>query len=334
MRLFRNREIRLLFVAMIIVTAVFTLQSHTVSAIAAAITFFACLLIIITVMVFLYWRYKQIALLSACLKRVNGGDYSLELQDNDEGELSILKSEIYKVTMTLKIQNESLKKDKTALADSLSDITHQLRTPLTSMFMMTDLLCGDNLPDERRAEFTGCIRTQLERLQWLVESLLKISKLDADAIKFKKQTVKPCKVIAKAAAPLNIPMELKNQKFFVDAPDFSFICDVNWTSEAFINIMKNCIEHTPEGGEIHITAATNPLYTQFTIADSGPGIDKADMPYIFNRFYKGKASGAGNVGIGLAMSKRIVEAQGGSIEAKNVPCGGASFVIRFPKQNQ
>lgn len=317
---------------MLLTAVIFTVLSSLTPASAPAITFCACFLIFITVILFLKWKYKQIALLSACLKRVNSGDYSLELRDNDEGELSILKSEIYKVTMTLKVQNESLKKDKMALADSLSDITHQLRTPLTSMFMMTDLLCGGNLPDERRTEFTGCIKTQLERLQWLVESLLKISKLDADAIKFKKQTVKPAELIEKAAAPLNIPMELKNQKLSVSVPDFNFTCDLNWTSEAFINIMKNCIEHTPEGGEIKITAAENPLYAQFTIEDSGPGIDKADLPYIFDRFYKGKMSGTGNVGIGLAMTKRIVEAQGGSIAAKNTPCGGASFIIRFPKQ--
>lgn len=275
-------------------------------------------------------RYRQITDLNAYLKRVNSGDYSLGLGDYDEGELSILRSEIYKVTTTLREQNESLQREKVLLADSLSDISHQLKTPLTSMFMMTDLLAGGHLSETKRLEFTGRISAQLERMQWLVESLLKLSKLDADAIVFKPRSVTPAELIGKACAPLNIPMELKNLTVYINAEGAPIYCDPDWTAEALINILKNCVEHTPPGGCIRISAAANPLYAEIVIRDSGPGIDKGDLPHVFERFYKGKNAGADSVGIGLAMARGIIGAQGGSLTATSKPGGGASFTLRLP----
>ncbi|CAA7600501.1 Two component system, signal transduction histidine kinase [Acididesulfobacillus acetoxydans] len=318
----------LLLTAAVATTAVFMFSPAAAGMAALGYVFMAVFFLIST-----HARYRHLARLSAYLKRVNSGDYALELPDNDEGELSILKSEIYKVTTTLRQQNESLRKEKATLAASLSDISHQLKTPLTSMFMMIDILSGENLPEEKRTEFTDCIRQQLERLQWLVESLLKISKLDAEAVTFRIRPVSPGELIEKARVLLNIPMELKNQTLSVEEGNgLSMDCDLNWTAEALINILKNCVEYTPSGGNIRIAFSTNLLYTQIRVSDSGPGIDKEDLPLIFNRFYKGKHSGNDSVGIGLAMAKSIVEAQGGSLTAENEP-GGAMFTLRFPKHD-
>lgn len=315
----------------LVIAVAATAAAYAASPLAAAVMGVSSLVMIAVFLLFTRSRYRQLIRMTAYLKRVNGGDYSLELRDNDEGELSILKSEIYKVTTTLREQNEALKNEKTVLVNSLSDISHQLRTPLTSMLMMTDLLCGSDLSREKRLEFTGCIRQQLERLQWLVESLLKISRLDAQAVTFKKRRVAPDELIKKACAPLNIPIELKNQSLTVETDGAPFLCDLNWTAEALINVLKNCVEHTPRGGRLRISAFTNPLYTEVSVQDTGPGIDGADLPNIFNRFYKGKNACPDSVGIGLAMAKAIVEAQGGSIEARS-GAGGAAFTLRFPRQ--
>jgi signal transduction histidine kinase len=331
--LLRNKEVKRLLLAVLLIGIAGTAVSYSLFPQAAAVTGCTCLLIAAVFFVFTRYRYQQLIRLNAYLKRVNSGEYSLELQDNVEGELSILKSEIYKVTMMLREQNKLLKKEKIYLANSLSDISHQLKTPLTSMFVMTDLLCDSNLSEDERTKFTKHIRLQLERLQWLVESLLKLSKLNADAVIFKRQSVRICDLIEKACAPLLIPVEIRNQTLFINAEELSLNCDFNWTAEALLNILKNCVEHTPAGGEIRITTCANPLYTQILVQDSGEGIDKFDLPYIFNRFYKGKNASEDSVGIGLAMAKSIVEAQSGSIEARSEPGNGALFLLRFPKSS-
>jgi signal transduction histidine kinase len=330
--LFRNKEVKIFLIVILLIGALGTIACTFISAIAAFITGATSLLTIFTYLFFIRWKYKQLEKLSDYLKRVNDGDYILELQDNEEGELSILKSEIYKVTLTLREQNEQLKKEKAYLSDSLSDISHQLKTPLTSMFVMIDLLCDNQLKKSDRIIFTGRIRAQLERLQWLVQSLLKLSKLDAKTVVFKRQTILINELIEKACAPLLIPLEIKNQTFVVHADNTPFICDFNWTVEALVNVLKNCIEHTPSGGEIQILSESNPLYTEITVRDSGSGINPLDLPYIFNRFYKGRNASEDSVGIGLAMARTIVESQGGGLEARNADTnGGAVFKFRFPK---
>lgn len=276
---------------------------------------------------FTWWRYRELDRLAEYLTRVVEGNYGLDIRDNAEGELSILKSEIYKVTVMLSEQAAALRKEKGNLADALSDISHQLKTPLTSMFVMTDLLCGD-LPEEKRVEFTGKLRRQLERIEWLVTSLLKLSRLDAGTVEFRKAAVSAERLVSAACEPLLITMELKEQKLVVDCPEFEFVCDLNWTVEALVNILKNCVEHTPAGGEIRISCRDYPLYTEIVIEDNGTGIDKADLPYIFNRFYKGKNAGDDSIGIGLAMAKSIVVAQGGSVDVRSSDLG-SKFMLRF-----
>lgn len=330
--LLRNKEIKIYLTLLISVWAIGTGGCFLVDIIAGITAFSALLLMIIISLLFTKWRYKQIEKLSQYLKRISGGEYSLDIRDNNEGELSILKSEIYKVTVTLYEQAELLKKDKVFLANSISDISHQLKTPITSMLVMTDLISDESLPQDKRVEFTNNIRSQLERLQWLVASLLKLSKIDAGTIEFKKEHVNVKKLICKATEHLLIPIEIKEQTLEISGDEHTqFIGDFNWSSEAVANIIKNCIEHTPCGGKIGINFCETSVYTMMKIFDNGVGIDKCDLPYIFNRFYKGKNAQNDSIGIGLAMSKSILENQGGIIEAFSEKDNGTQFTIKIYK---
>ncbi len=278
-------------------------------------------------------RYSDIKELSGYLRRIYSGDYSLDLRDSVEGELSILKNEIYKVTLILSKQADQLQGEKEQLANAISDISHQLKTPLTSMTVLADVLSSEGLEPEKRKEFTKTLDAQLKRMEWLLTSLLKLSKMDAGTIRFKKDKVTAAELIDKALKPLLIVMELKDQKLIIeDIGKVTFLGDCNWSAEALINILKNCIEHTPEGGTIMIQTEDNPIYTGIIITDNGKGIAKEDLPYIFKRFYKGKNAGEDSVGIGLAMAKSIIENQNGDISVTSRPFEETRFVIKFYKQ--
>lgn len=187
------------------------------------------------------------------------------------GELSILKNDIYKVTLMLSEHRSLLQQDKIQLTDAISDISHQLKTPLTSMTVMADLLSDPHLPPAKRTEFTRNIRIQLERIDWLVSSLLKLSKIDAGTVPFKKDRVKITELIRKALEPVAIPMEIQEQTVSIQGDDgAAFVGDFNWTAEAVINILKNAVEHTEEGGAIAISYSENALFTEWqSIADQG-----------------------------------------------------------------
>ena len=328
--MFRSREIKLYALLLLVIGAASTMACFAISTAAGIVAGAASLLFILSLLFFTRWRYRQLARLASYLKRINSGDYALDVRDNTEGELSILKSEVYKTTVMLRERSHVLARDKAVLETALSDISHQLKTPLTSMLMMTDLLCDSDLPEHQRRTFTGRIRSQLERIQWLVSALLKLSRLDAKAVDFKKDDVSTASLIEKASAPLLIPMELKEQTLVINDNGVSLCCDMNWTAEALLNILKNCVEHTPQGGEVAISCEVNPLYTQLQIKDSGSGIPEEDLPYIFNRFYRGKNAADDSIGIGLAMAAAIVGEQGGTLDAQST-VGGSVFTIRFPK---
>lgn len=277
-------------------------------------------------------RYRDIETLSGYLKQIYNGEYTLDVRDNYEGELSILKNEIYKVTLILSNQADQLKSEKEQLANAISDISHQLKTPLTSMMVMTDLLEKD-LSQEKRLEFTKNLSHQLERMEWLLTSLLKLSKIDAGTVEFKKDNIPLKELIAKAVKPLLIPMELKEQKLIIEGDRDGYMKgDLNWTAEAILNIVKNCAEHTPKGGTIKINYSDNPLYTEIIISDHGCGIAKEDIPYIFKRFYKGKNAHEESVGIGLAMAESIISRQGGNINVTSQEGEGTVFHIKFYKK--
>ena len=273
-------------------------------------------------------RYRQIRRLSAYLESVTAGAAPLDIRENREGELSILKNDIYKTGLLLRGQAQQLQKDKNFLADALSDISHQLRTPLTGMLVMTELLEQEDLPREERARFVASIRTQLERLRWLVETLLKLSRIDAGQVDFRREKVALAGLVAEAAAPVAVAMELRGQRFEVEG-DAEIFCDRRWTGEALSNLVKNCAEHAPENGTVSVYIRQNPLHTELTVEDDGQGIDPADLPRIFERFYKGKNASPESVGIGLALAKTVFNRQAAQIEAANRPQGGARFTVRF-----
>lgn len=278
-------------------------------------------------------RYKEIESLSGYLRTISNGQYSLDVRDNQEGELSILKNEIYKVTLMLSKQSDYLNQDKKRLADALSDISHQLKTPLTSMLVMIDLLSQQNLTEEKRIEFTGNIEKQLERMDWLLSSLLKLSKIDAGTAIFKKETIVVEDLVLQSLEPLRIPIELKNQDLLITGENsVTFIGDQDWTSEALINILKNCVEHTPAEGRISIHYTENPLYTEILIEDTGKGISREDLPNIFKRFYRGKNASKNSIGIGLAMAHTVIESQQGSLDVKSELGKGTQFSIKFHKR--
>lgn len=278
--------------------------------------------------------YKQMGGLSSNLRKICNGDYSLDIRDNEEGELSILKNEIYKVTLMLSEQRNLYKNDQERLAEAIADISHQLKTPLTSMTVMADLLSNHQLSSERRVEFTRHIQIQVERMDWLLSSLLKLSKIDAGTVIFRKDIVNVSNLIEQVKNQILIPMEIKNQTLEVQGDvEVSFQGDLKWTVEALINILKNCIEHTHENGLILINFIENPLYTEISMKDNGKGIAKEDIPYIFKRFYRGKNAGTDSVGIGLAMAKSIINGQNGDLTVDSQEGQGSTFSIKFYKQN-
>ncbi|MDQ0971372.1 signal transduction histidine kinase [Neobacillus niacini] len=330
----RNREIQILLLLLFSISIIgFAVAALFVSMLAASLVLVASILLITTMLIFTKWRYREIQKLSVYLKQISSGNYQLDVRDNSEGELSLLKSDIFKVTRILTEQGAVLHEDKAKLTNAISDISHQLKTPLTSMIVMADLLGDKRLEDGKRAEFTRNLQIQLERMEWLVSSLLKLSKIDAGTITFKKEKVLIAPLIQAAVEPILIPMDIKMQRLKVSGDEHAaFIGDFKWTTEALLNIIKNGVEHSEEGGEISIHFSENALFTEITIRDNGKGIAKEDLPYIFKRFYKGKHAGDDSVGIGLAMAYSIITSQQGDIEVNSHPGAGTTFEIKFYKQ--
>lgn len=329
----RNREIQLLLLIMGSISLTAIVVAAFISSVAAAFVIILSILLIGSSLLFTKWRYRELAKLSVYLREISNGNDSLDVRDNQEGELSILKNDIYKVTLMLSEHRSLLQRDKIQLTDAISDISHQLKTPLTSMTVMADLLSAPDLPPAKRSEFTHHIRVQLDRIDWLVSSLLKLSKIDAKTIPFKKDRILMINLIQKALEPVLIPMDIKGQTVSIAGDDdVSFVGDFNWTAEAVINILKNGVEHTPEGGAIAIAFSENALFTEIVIVDNGKGIPKEDLPYIFKRFYKGKNAGEGSIGIGLAMAHSIIASQNGVIDVTSDDGKGTQFRIKFYKQ--
>lgn len=329
-KLLKNREVRrsvlLQIFAAVIVSAISFIMNRQ-AGIAAAIM--ALLLILISYFS-TYLRYKKISKLASAVNDLLHGDNSISLEDYSEGELGILHSEIYKMTIRLREQQHKLMNDKVYLADSIADISHQIRTPLTSINLLVQLLSEPNLKEERRQQIAHDLYSLLSRIDWLITALLKISKLDAGTVQFKKEKIALETLIRKSCSPLLVPIELKGQDLRIQA-DGEICCDVAWTCEAIGNIVKNCMEHTPECGIISITAIDNVLYSEIVIEDTGTGIAKEDLPHIFERFYKGKDSDDKSFGVGLALSRMIITSQNGTVKAVNRLPNGAAFTIRLYK---
>ena len=274
---------------------------------------------------------KEIKRIVKCIKEINKKNYAINIEDNTEDELSILKNEIYKTTVMLKGMAESSKDDKLRLKDSLSDISHQLKTPLTSINIMLDnILDNPNMDEDTKEKFIQSIKREVTNISNLATEILKLSKFDANVVRFENKEVLVKDIIKKAISNVEMMAEIKNVEIKVVFHDnVKLVCDLNWQVEAIINILKNCIEHSSENSFINIEVIDNKIYKEIIIKDSGEGIDKKDLLHIFERFYKGKNSSKDSVGIGLALAKKIIEMNNGSISVNSVKGKGTIFTIRY-----
>ncbi len=351
--LLRNRELMLLVCTYVGATLLIALASCALSGSAACfwVISTACILGIV-VALFTRARYRAIALLAAQLDECLFAERPALLDGAREGELAILTNEIAKLLQKLAISVDQLERDRSLLADSLADISHQLKTPLTSLGLTTELLRKqigglDGLAADARRDALARVRT-IERLQnqvmWLVSSLLKLARVDAGAIKLLHAPVDAEKLVEEAYGPLAIAFDIADVTFDrTIQPGSTFDGDQGWTAEALRNVLKNCLEHTPAGGIVSVRVQEDALAFRIVVTDTGPGIAAADLPHIFERFYRGadQADGADGVepqgvGIGLALAKSLITAQDGRIRASNVTdetgaTVGARFEIAFFK---
>ena len=331
MNIFRNRSF----------FAIFTISAFLLLAASVFVFFYTVvggtvvLAVGIAVLLMIYFdarkRYTEMGRLSSELDLILHDESRFLITECKEGELAILSSSIRKMTTKLKEQSSQLIGEKQVLTDAIADIFHQLRTPLTSLRLTCSMLSEEDLSYEDRIRFVRGIKKQLERMQWLVETLLKMSKIEAGTVQFRKEEIKAGELVERACEPLLIPLELRNISLKCETGQAALIGDIDWLSEAVGNIVKNCMEHTPENGCITITASENSIYTELEIKDTGSGFEKTDIPHIFERFYKGKNSGSESVGIGLALCRTIITGLDGTIKAENSSEGGARFIIKFYK---
>ena len=290
------------------------------------------LTIIVTILIINYKnkKSKKIENIINYIEEINKKNYNLKIEENTEDELSNLTNELYKITIMLKEQAERSNKDKNVLQRSLEDISHQIKTPLTSISIMLDNIKENPQMDlHTRQEFIYEISRQIEWINWLVISLLKLSKLDSNTVDFKHEEINVENLINNVIKNLAIPLDIKQQSVIVTGNNETFIGDYNWELEALTNIVKNCIEHTPENKKIYINCEKNNFNTKIVIRDEGNGIDREDIKHIFERFYKGKNSSENSVGIGLALSKSIIEKDNGYILCTSEVGKGTTFEIKY-----
>ncbi len=330
MKLLRNPEVyRVLLLELLLTAAAFT-GAWQLSPLFAWLLLLVCVLFIGIHLVSTLLRYRRIAALSAELDAILHNDCIDVVHENAEGELAILQCELHKMTVRLREQQMRLQEERHFLADSLADVSHQLRTPLTAVHLIVTRLSKEDLQPQLRVKLLRDLRVLLSRLDWLITALLKISKLDAGVVEFHAETQSLSTLLAHAAEPIQVPLELRDIRLEMQTAG-ECTCDMAWTCEAIGNILKNCMEHTPSGGRITVDAQENSLYVEIIITDTGTGISAEDLPHIFERFYKGKDSDDSSYGIGLALARMIITAQDGTIKAENAPEGGAKFTIRFYK---
>ena len=295
-------------------------------------------LILSLILIFIFIKYnnskdKKLSEITKYIEEINNRNYKLDIEDNTEDELSILKNEIYKVTVMLKETAENSLKDKINLKYSLSDISHQLKTPLTSIIIMIDeILENEDMDIATRNDFFKDIKREITNINFLVASLLKLSKFDANTIKFFNKEEYIDKILQEAVKNVSLLCDLKNIKINLNGNKESKVkCDFKWQVEAITNILKNCIEHSNTNSKISINYEENKIYSKIEIKDEGVGIDKEDLPHIFERFYKGKNSSNDSIGIGLALAKSIIEKNNGYISVNSKLNEGSIFTIKYFK---
>lgn len=290
--------------------------------------------IILLLIFILYERNqdKEIDEITKYLEAINNKNYTLKIDENSEDELSILKNELYKVTVMLRENASNSLKDKVNLKIALEDISHQLKTPLTSILIILDnLIDNPEMDYQTRVEFLHDFKREAVRIQSLIQSILKLSKFDSNTVQFIKQDIYLKQIVDEAIKNTESLADLKNIKINVEGnKKIKLNCDLLWQTEAVTNILKNCIEHSNENTQIDIKYNNNSVYSYITITDYGEGISKEDIPHIFERFYRGKNSSNESIGIGLSLSKTIIESNNGiiTVESNN---NKTTFTIKYFK---
>lgn len=275
---------------------------------------------------------KEIENIRKLISDINDKKYYLHLDESNEDIFSQLKTEIYKTTIVLKELAENSIKDKKELKKSLEDISHQLKTPLTSILVNLDNIIDDpDMDEELRNDFINDIKREVMNINFLVQNILKLSKLDSNTITFNKSNTKLIDIINNSIKNINTLCDLKNININIKGnKNSNLYCDSRWQIEAITNILKNCIEHSNNNSNINIKYDENKVYSLIEIQDNGCGISSKDLPHIFERFYKGENSSNESVGIGLALSKSIIEEDNGSIIVKSNK-NGSTFTIKYYK---
>ncbi len=291
-----------------------------------------CFVVFFAVLLF---RRKQIIRLAYEIDEVLHTGRNIDFSNCYEGDISVLRNELSKVVSRLARANQQLEESKSALADALADVSHQIRTPLTAAALMLPKI--ERTKDElERKRAVRELEVMLDRVSWLVTSLLKIAKADAGAIHVESRHVVVNDVVTRAVEPLEAVADLRGVSIVVSKEnDASFMGDLLWTTEALENIIKNCLEHTPTGGSVFIETTEDSIVTRITVSDTGSGIAEDDLPHIFERFYRGHVGETDTefegFGIGLSLAQVLISVQGGSLSASNESSGGAKFVVAFPK---
>ena len=290
--------------------------------------------IVIFLLIFFYDKKEKRELdkIIDYLKELNRGNYDLKIDLNSEGMLSILKNEIYTTTVMLREMASREYLDKINLKENLANISHQLKTPLTSIAILVDNLCDEEVDKKTELEFLNDIKRQVDNINYLVIVLLKLSRFDANVITFKKDDINVKKLILECMKNLDVIREVKNINIHVSgANDVEFIGDYKWESEAISNILKNAIEHTLNDKNIYISFKDKSIYTEIIIEDEGLGMSEKEKNRIFERFYKGSSTNSNNFGIGLSLAKEIITKDNGKIIVKSEVNKGTKFIIRYYK---
>lgn len=284
-------------------------------------------------LIYVITQEKKIAEINEYIKQINNKNYILKIEENDNGELSKLRNELYKTTVLLKETAEISEKEKENLSTAIADISHQLKTPLTSIRIMLDNIQDDpDMEKEVREDFLREISKQIDWISSLVVSLLKIAKFDAGTIKMENNEINAKNLIDNIVSNLAILMELKNIEIITNVDEkATFIADYKWQQEALTNILKNAIEHSKQNSRIYITVENTNLFLKIIIKDEGSGIDKEDLKHIFQRFYKTKNSSENSIGIGLPLAKAIIEQSNGYIKVETKYGEGTSFEVKYIK---
>ena len=297
-----------------------------------------CIICAMIVAIVLLWisyykgEQKRITDVTRCLERINNRDYGIDIEDNVEDELSILKNELYKTAIMLKEHAENSVKDKKNLKVSLEDISHQLKTPLTSINILLDnILDNPEIPNDVMLDFIKDIKKEVVKINFLIGNLLKLSRFDVNAVHMANDANNLKDIIEASVKNVAVLCDLKGVRIECNAKNLVLNCDFNWQIEALTNIIKNCVEHSFKGGVVTINTSENKIYTLVEIKDNGCGIAREDLSHIFDRFYRGKNSDKESVGIGLALAKSIIEKNGGKIDVKSRLGEYTMFEIRYFK---